>query len=117
MTNRKPIAAHSHNGNGKTYYFMKESDVQYSKNMSYLYNLEGKSIKNLAWTARHFFILQNDALDNEKSGNKVFDILTKNSKNKMAALSEIQKLISDERIKRKTIEIELKELKKKIKNA
>ena len=113
MKNKKIIAAHSHMGNGKTYHFLKESDIRQAKNMSYLYSLEGKSISNLKWTARDYFILKNDSSDNEKSENKVFDILTKNSKNKMSALNKIQDLIRTERLKKKRVELELKELKKK----
>lgn len=99
-------------GIGKTYY-LNESDTRNAKNMSYLYNLEAKAISNLGWTVRQFFLQKNDASDKLKSENKVFDILTKNSKNKMALLNKIQDLITEERIKRKTVELELKELKKK----
>ena len=114
---RKPIAAHSHNGNGKTYYFMKESDIQHAKNMNYLYNLEGKSIKNLSAVAKVFFENQNDAKDNEIAENKVFDIITENNNNKMAIVSKVSEEIKTERLKRKRVEEKIIELERIIKKA
>mgnify|MGYP003474003662 FL=1 len=113
MKNKKPTATHSHMGNGKTYHFLKESDIIQAENMSYLYNLEAKSIKGFASKAKTYFILTQDASDNQKSFDKIFDVLTKCSKNKMKAVSEIQKILQSERICRKRAELELKELKKK----
>ncbi len=114
---RKPIASHSHNGNGKTYYFMKESDIKQAKNMSYLYGLEGKSIKNLSAVAKVFFENQNDAKDNEIAENKVFDIITENNNNKMAIVSKVSEEIKIERLKRKRAEKRIIELEKMIEKA
>lgn len=113
MIKKKPIAAHSHMGNGKTYHFLKESDIRQAKNMSYLYNLEGKAIEAFSDNAKTYFLLTQDIEDNKKSFNKIFDVLTNYSKNKMKAVSEIQKILQEERIWRKKAELELKELKNK----
>lgn len=104
-------------GNGKTYHFLKESDIRQAKNMSYLYNLEGKAIEAFSSNATIYFLLTQDTEDNRKAFDKIFDVLTKNSKNKMKAVSEIQKILQEERIWRKRAELELKELKSKKQNA
>ncbi len=113
MQNKKPKAGHSHMGTGKTYHFLKESDIRQAKNMSYLYNLEGKAIEAFSDNAKTYFLLTQDIEDNKKSFDKIFDVLTNSSKNKMKAVSEIQKILQEERILRKRVELDLKELKNK----
>jgi hypothetical protein len=117
MKTKKPIAGHSHMGNGKTYYFLKESDILQAKNMSYLYNLEGKVVEAFSDNAKTYFLLTQDIDENKQSFDKIFDVLTNNCKNKMKAVSEIQKILQQERIWRKRAELELKEIKNKKKNA
>lgn len=113
MKNKKLKVGHSHMGNGKTHHFLKESDIRQSKSMSYLYNLEGKAIDAFSDNAKTYFLLTQDIEDNKKSFEKIFDVLTNYSKNKMKAVSEIQKILQEERIWRKKAELELKELKNK----
>lgn len=113
MQNKKPKVGHSHMGTGKTYYFLKESDIRQSKNMSYLYNLESKAIEAFSDNSKTYFLLTQDIEDNKKSFDKIFDVLTNYSKNKMKAVSEIQNILQQERICRKKAELELKELKNK----
>jgi len=109
---KKQIIPKPNVGNGKKSY-LKESDIRHSKNMNYLYNLEAKSIEGFVSTAKLYFLLTQDESDNKKSFDKIFDILTAYSKNKMQAVSEIQKILQQERIWRKRAELDLKELKNK----
>lgn len=116
MTQRKKqILPTPSRGTGKTYLTRSESDARCAKNMSYLYSLEAKSIKGFVSTAKTYFTITQDAVDNEKSFDKVFDVLTKFSKNKMKNATEINNMIKSERVKRKLVELELKELKTKLK--
>lgn len=110
---KKQILPKPNRGTGKTYLTRSELDARYAKNMNYLYNLEAKSIKGFASTAKTYFLLTQDVSDNQKSFDEIFDVLTKCSKNKMKAVTELQKILQQERICRKRAELELKELKKK----
>lgn len=110
---KKQVIPTPNRGTGKTYLTRSELDARYAKNMKYLYNLEAKSIAGFASTAMTYFLLTQDDSDNKKSFDKIFDVLTKCSKNKMKAVSEIQKILQEERIWRKKAELQLKELKNK----
>lgn len=114
---KKQILPTSTRGTGKTYNTRSESDAIYTKNINYLYNIEVKAIEAFSSNAKTFFTLTQDTDDNQKSFDRIFDVLTEHSKNKMLAVSKIQNILQQERIWRKRAELELKEIKNKNKNA